>query len=107
MRTKWPRILAALLTTAATQGVAQAQTATAGNINVQILSLPPDGTMAKGILIFSQRGLASEWATSAGAKALAGKLSAAMMKVSGKNGDQFDEHDSEYPNMCGNGTFNY
>jgi hypothetical protein len=91
----------------AVEGASQAQTATTGNINVQVLSLPPDGTMAKGILIFSERGLASDWAKSAGAKSLAQKIDAAMMIVSGKNGDQFDEHDSEYPNMCGNGTFNY
>jgi hypothetical protein len=91
----------------AVEGASHAQTATAGNININVLSLPPSGTTAKGILIFSQRGLASAWAKSAGAKALAQKIDAAMMIVSGKNGDQFDEHDSEYPNMCGNGTFNY
>jgi hypothetical protein len=107
MSTVWRTVLGALLVWSVAEGVSQAQTGTAGNINVQVLSLPPDGTVAKGILIFSQRGLASDWARSAGAKALAGKIDAAMMIVSGKNGDQFDMHDSEYPNMCGNGTFNF
>lgn len=107
MSTARRAVLGALLMLPAVERASQAQTATTGNINVQVLSLPPAGTMAKGILIFSERGLASAWATSAGAKALAQKIDAAMMKVSGKNGDQFDEHDSEYPNMCGNGTFNY
>ena len=100
-------VLGAILMSSALEAVSQAQTATTGNINVQVLSLPASGTTAKGILIFSERGLASAWAKSAGAKALAQKIDAAMMIVSGKNGDQFDEHDSEYPNMCGNGTFNY
>jgi hypothetical protein len=100
-------VLGALLVLSGVEAVGHAQTATTGNINVQVLSLPPDGTMAKGIFIFSERGLASAWAKSAGVKALAQKISAAIMIVSGKNGDQFDEHDSEYPNMCGNGTFNY
>jgi hypothetical protein len=107
MTTVWRSVLAALLIWSIAEGVSQAQTGTAGNINVNVLSLPADGTMAKGILIFSQRGLASEWARSAGVKALAQKIDAAIMIVSGKNGDQFDMHDSEYPNMCGNGTFNY
>jgi hypothetical protein len=107
MSTVWRTVLGALLIWSVAEGVSQAQTGTAGNINVQVLSLPPDGTVAKGILIFSQRGLASDWARSAGAKALAQKIDAAMMIVSGKDGDQFDMHDSEYPNMCGNGTFNF
>jgi hypothetical protein len=107
MSTARRAVLGAFLMLSAAEGLSHAQTATTGNINVQVLSLPPDGTMAKGILIFSERGLASDWARSAGAKALAQKIDAAMMIVSGKNGDQFDEHDSEYPNLCGNGTFNY
>jgi MYXO-CTERM domain-containing protein len=107
MSTVFRTVLAAFLLWSVAEGASQAQTGTAGNINVQVLSLPPDGTVAKGILIFSQRGLASDWAKSAGAKGLAQKIDAAMMIVSGKGGDQFDEHDSDYPNMCGNGTFNY
>jgi hypothetical protein len=107
MSTVCRTVLSAVLIWSVAEGVSQAQTGTAGNINVQVLSLPPDGTVAKGILIFSERGLASDWAKSAGAKALAQKIDAAMMIVSGKGGDQFDEHDSDYPNMCGNGTFNF
>jgi hypothetical protein len=107
MSTVFRTVLGALLLWSAAEGVGLAQTGTAGNVNVQVLSLPPDGTVAKGILIFSERGLASDWAKSAGAKALAQKIDAAMMIVSGKGGDQFDEHDAEYPNLCGNGTFNF
>ncbi len=107
MSTVFRTVLGAVVLWFVTAGVARAQTGTAGNVNVQVLSLPPDGTVAKGILIFSERGLASDWAKSAGAKALAQKIDAAMMIVSGKGGDQFDEHDAEYPNLCGNGTFNF
>jgi len=107
MSTLWRTVLGTLLIWSVAESVSHAQTGTAGNINIQVLSLPPDGTVAKGIIIFSSRGLASAWAKSAGVKALAQKIDAAIMIVSGKNGDQFDEHDSEYPNMCGNGTFNY
>jgi hypothetical protein len=87
----------------AAPGAAEAQMATGAARNVSIRLWFPEGvTKAKGILIFTARGIASGWANGAPMRELATRIGAAMAIVSG--GD--DLNDNSYPNRCASGEFN-
>jgi hypothetical protein len=93
--------VALLLAIAPGSAAAQQFTAAAGNVTIK-LTFPAGVAKAKGILLFTQRGLASGWAGSAPFAELAKKIEAPLAILSG--GD--DLNDPSYPNRCKSGEFN-
>jgi uncharacterized membrane protein YgcG len=81
--------------------MAQAQTASARNVTLK-MTIPEGVTKAKAALIFTARGLAGGWAGGAAMAALAKKIEAPIIVVSG--GD--DLNDNSYPGRCASGEFN-
>jgi MYXO-CTERM domain-containing protein len=94
-------LLAAVLAPGATASAQQA-TAAAGNVSIK-LTLPAGVQKVKGVLTFTQRGLATDhWFGNPAFQDLAKRLEAGMAVVSG--GD--DLNDGSYPNRCKSGEFN-
>ena len=92
---------ALLLAAAPRPAAAQSFTAAAGNVTIK-LTFPAGVTKAKGVLLFTARGLASGWAGSAPFADLAKKIEAPIAILSG--GD--DLNDNSYPGRCKSGEFN-